>query len=192
MPALVPVDSGDSAQWQSWAGNFGWRIIAPAAVAGAPIDARIQSIERAVQQATQSGAADPSRIYLVGRGEATAAVFYAISRVPDLFAAAAALGGSPQPAIDSGLLYGANFAHVPVLWIGSAPYDRTPAEQLRSAGIALEWRSAESANIMTRLRRSPRSTRAGPMTRSMRTSQRRSPMNRPLCQTRPKSRYSQP
>ena len=87
MPALVPVDSGDSAQWRSWAGNSGWRIIAPAAAAGAPIDARIQSIERAVQQATQSGAADPSRIYLVGRGEATAAVFYAISRVPDLFAA---------------------------------------------------------------------------------------------------------
>lgn len=147
VPAIVPVDSGDAAQWQSWAANSGWRIIAAAGAAGAPIDARIQSIERAVQQATQSGAVDPSRVYLVGRGEATAAVFYAISRVPDLFAAAAALGGSPEPAIDSGLLYGANFAHVPVLWISSAPYDRTPAEQLRSAGIALEWRSAESANM---------------------------------------------
>src|SRR5262249_12875184 len=51
---------------------------------------------------------------------------------------------------------------------------------------------ADRANIRTSGRRSLLSASAGQMTRSMRTSQMRSPRNRPACQTRPRSRYSQP
>lgn len=144
---LAALNAGDLAQWQSWTEALGWQVLAPSVAAEAGIDARVQALEKQVSAAVQNGSADPARIYLGGRGGDSAAVFYAISRVPDLWAAAVALGGSAQPAIDSDRLYAANFAHVPVLWIGSGGNDETVAEQLRSAGIPLEWRSSAGANI---------------------------------------------
>ena len=42
-------------------------------------------------------------------------MFYAISRMPDLWAAGAALGGSPKPAIDSNRIFTANFTNVKVM-----------------------------------------------------------------------------
>jgi predicted esterase len=147
----VLVDGNDQAQWESWVNGAGWRLIAPAVAASAPIDARVQGIEKAVSEAIQNRTADPARIYLGGRAEASAAVFYAISRIPDLWAAAVALGGSPQPAIDSERFYLANFTNVPVLWVSSGANDRRLAEKLSSAGMPLEWRSAETVNAASML-----------------------------------------
>jgi hypothetical protein len=67
--------------------------------------------------------------------------------VPDLWAGAVALGGSPQPAIDSDRFYTANFAHVPILWISAGPEDPALAEKLRAAGVPLEWRSGAKVSI---------------------------------------------
>ena len=117
-------------------------VIASPAEPNATIDTRVQALEKAVQSAIEAGSADPSRVYLAGRGDATAAVFYAVSRVPDLWAAAVALGGSPQPAMDSGGLYSANFRNVPILWAGASPDDSATAEILRAAGLLLEFRPA--------------------------------------------------
>jgi predicted esterase len=145
-PAVVLVDAGDLPRWREWTSQNGWRVIAPEAATAGNVDTRVQGLEAAVRAAIQDGSADASRIYLTGSGGAAAAVFYAISRVPDLWAAALALGGSPQPAIDTDRLFTANFTNVPVLWISAGPPDEALAGKLKAAGMNLEWKNG-SGNI---------------------------------------------
>ena len=71
-----------------------------------------------------------------------AAVFYTISRIPDLFAAGMAVGGSPEAAIDTGRIFAVNFTNAPVLWVSSGAGDEALADKLKAAGMNLEWRSA--------------------------------------------------
>jgi hypothetical protein len=61
--------------------------------------------------------------------------------MPDLWAAGAALGGSPKPAIDSNRIFTANFTNVPVLWI-SGDDGKPMAEKLTAAKLNVEWRPA--------------------------------------------------
>ncbi len=144
-PAIALIDAADAAQWQTWAQGVGWSVIAPSGTAAA-IDLRVQALAAAVQEAIQKGGVDPGHVYLAGRGEAAAGVFYAISRVPDLWAAAVALGGSPQPAIDTDRIFTANFTNVPVLWVSGGANDEGLAGQLKAAGLNLEWRAASATN----------------------------------------------
>ncbi len=138
-PAIALVDPADEPQWQALAQPAGWRVIVPGAAANP--DARVQALETAVLEAVKQGA-DPERVYLAGRGAATAAVFYTISRIPDLWAAAIGIDGSPQPAIDTGRLFAANFSRVPLLWISKAEGDQALAARLKNAGLPVEWRDA--------------------------------------------------
>lgn len=99
----------------------GWEF---AAVADAlPGDPTVQKIEAAVAQHPR----DPARTYLAGRGLSTAAVFYTVSRRPDLFAAAIAAGGGVEAAIETNRLFGAGAQLVPILW--AVP----PADQAQAA-----------------------------------------------------------
>jgi hypothetical protein len=142
-PAIVVVDGADAAQWRTWTKDLGWQVIAPAGppAANANIDARVQALASSVEAAIRNSGVDASRVYLAGRGSAAAVVFYAMSRVPDLWAAGIALGGSPKPAVDTNRLFAANFTHAPVLWIGESG-DQALAEKLKSAGLNLELRLA--------------------------------------------------
>jgi hypothetical protein len=126
-------------------------VIAPEGQPAANIDARVQALEAAIRNAVAKGDFDASRIYLGGRGPSSSAVFYAISRLPDLWAAALAVGGSPQPAIDSNRIFAVNFSHTPVLWAGSRPEDQELAAQLKAAGLNLEYRTGEGLPIATAL-----------------------------------------
>jgi len=147
VPAIALVDAADAPQWQALVKAAGWRVITggvPSGSADSP-DARVQTLAAAVAQATRDGV-DPARVYLAGRGAATAAVFYTISRVPDLWAAAIGIDGSPQPAIDTDRLFAANFTKVPVLWIGRADADPGLAAKLQDAGLSLEFRPATGVN----------------------------------------------
>jgi hypothetical protein len=74
-------------------------------------------------------------------------VFYIVSRVPDLWAAALALGGSPKPALAAGRLFAANFTNTPVIWVSDAAGDSELAARLKSAGLNLEWRNAKDVTI---------------------------------------------
>jgi hypothetical protein len=143
VPAIALVDAADAQQWQALVKAAGWRVITGAA-ADSP-DARVQALATAVTQATHDGV-DPARVYLAGRGAATAAVFYTISRVPDLWAAAIGIDGSPQAALDTDRLFAANFTSVPVLWIGRADTDQALATKLKDAGLKLEFRPAAGVN----------------------------------------------
>jgi dienelactone hydrolase len=141
-PAIALVDGADAAEWQNWSKDLGWQVVVAAGAANPNIDLRVRALASAVEAAIRSGSVDPARVYLVGRGDAAAAVFYAISRVPDLWAAGIALGGSPKPAVDTNRLFTANFTNAPVLWIGGSG-GQALADKLKSAGLNLEWRSAD-------------------------------------------------
>jgi hypothetical protein len=150
-PTIVLIDPEDRPQWQTWLASLptgsGWQIVTPNISPNTPIDPRVQAVEAAAREAVKNGSADPSHLYLAGRNEAAAAVFYTISRVPDLWASAVALGSSPQPAIDTGRIYGANFTLVPVLWVSSGPGDRELAARLGEQGLKIEWRSGEKFSV---------------------------------------------
>ena len=140
-PAIALIDPADAAQWQSLVQGVGWRVITSSSTAAA-IDQRVQALAAAVEDAIQNSGVDRARVYLAGRGEAAAAVFYTISRVPDLWAAGVAIGGSPQAAIDTDRIFTANFTNVPVLWVSAGKNDEALAGKLKSAALNVEWRSA--------------------------------------------------
>ena len=148
-PAIALLDAADTPQWQAWVGGLGWKVVAPPAALPQTtgIDARVQALDAAVRDAIRDAGVDPGRVYLAGRGAGTASVFYAISRLPDPWAAALALGGSPEAAVTTGRVFAANFTNVPVLWIGPGASEPELAGKLKKAGVNLEWRpSAGIAN----------------------------------------------
>ncbi len=137
-PAIALIDAADAVQWQNWTHDLGWRVIVPGGAPSANIDARVQALAAAVKAGIQDGSVDPARVYIAGRGDAAATVFYAISRIPDLWAAGAALGGSPKPALDTNRIFAANFTNVPVMWLSGS--DAKPmVEKLTAAKLNLEW-----------------------------------------------------
>jgi hypothetical protein len=140
-PAIALIDAADAPHWQAWAKNIGWKIVT-AQAENSP-DARVLALDAAVETAVRDGGVDPERVYLAGRGPAAAAVFYTISRVPDRWAAAIAIEGSPQPAIDTDRIFAANFTNVPVLWISATAADQEFAGRLKGAGLNVEWMSAK-------------------------------------------------
>lgn len=142
-PALALVDAEDAAHWQAVAREAGWQTIVPGGAATDPIDTRVLALAAAVRSAIQDGGVDPARVYVAGRGgRAAAAVFYTISRVPDLFAAGLAIGGSPEGALVTGRVYAVNFTNAPVLWVSGGDADEATAKKLKDAGMWLEWRPA--------------------------------------------------
>jgi pimeloyl-ACP methyl ester carboxylesterase len=124
-PLLVFVPGGARTEAPRMAG---WEALT---VPAGPNDAGVSALEAAIQAARHDRPSDPLRTYLVGQGEGAATVFYAVSRRPDLWAAALALGGTPKPAIDSNRLYGANTELAPMMWVTPAA-DRALLEPLRA------------------------------------------------------------
>jgi len=141
-PALALADPKDAAHWQAVANEAGWQTIVPGGASTDPLDTRVQAVAAAVRGAIQNGSVDPARVYLAGRGDAAPAVFYGISRLPDVFAAGIAIGGSPQTALASGRIYTVNFSNSPVLWVTGNDADEAVAQKLKAAGMWMEWRSA--------------------------------------------------
>jgi hypothetical protein len=113
VPLLVLVGSGQEA-FGKVAAIRGWEFAPIPEVL--PGDAAVRQIEAAVEQAAKRRPIDTTRTYLVGRGTAGATVFYTVSRRPDLWAAALAAGGNPDPAVETNRLFGANAEMVPILW----------------------------------------------------------------------------
>jgi dienelactone hydrolase len=122
----------------------GWEIATiPEALPG---DVAMRQIEAAVSEAAKRHAIDSTRVYLAGRGVATAAVFYAVSRRPDLWAAAVAAGGGAEAAIDTNRLFGANAQLVPILW-AVPEAERAHVEpyraKLAAKGFDIDFRSSQ-------------------------------------------------
>jgi len=144
-PAIAVIDPSDAPQWENWSKELGWKVIVPPAPPqGASFDTRIQALDTAVQEAIKNGGVDRERIYLAGRGDTSAWVFYTVSRNPDPWAAAVALGGSPESALQTGRIFAINFTNVPVLWASASADDSALADKLKGSGLNLEWRSAST------------------------------------------------
>jgi hypothetical protein len=146
-PAIVLPDPADASQWQKWAAELGWQLLAPEIDAKIDADTRSRQLAEAVHTAVKNGTVDPAHVYLAGRGEETALVFYIVSRVPDVWAAALALGGSPKPALNAGRLFRANFTDTPVLWVSDGAGDDELAARLKTAGLNIEWREGKGITI---------------------------------------------
>ena len=143
-PAVALADAADAAQWQPLVKDIGWQLIFAPADPDANVDKRVQALAIEVDKAVKAGDVDPARVFAVGRGPAAATVFYAISRMPDRWTAGVAIGGSPKAAIDSNRIFAVNFTNTPVLWASDGPNDEAVAQNLKQAGINLEWRSAKA------------------------------------------------
>jgi|YNPMSStandDraft_1061717.scaffolds.fasta_scaffold00204_16 pimeloyl-ACP methyl ester carboxylesterase len=102
-------------------------------------DATVSALEQALGPLITEAKADPQPVYLVGEGAGGSAVFYLVSRRPDLWAAAAALGGNPRTAIETNRLFAANTTLAPVLWLPRRddPLAEPVANRLREAGYRL-------------------------------------------------------
>ncbi len=148
-PLLVVLTDGAVSAWSQWqplAASRGWLLVAvPVAAGNLPwTDRGVRVLETVVKDFSRRAAVDAGRIYLAGASELAAGVFYAVSRVPDLWAAALAVGGNPRAAIETNRLFGANTQAAPLLWL-PAPADRAALAQVRqritAAGFNVEERS---------------------------------------------------
>ncbi len=111
-PLLVTLDNWDG--WKGVAEARGWKWVAYDKDACNDIAAK--SIEALIGQRTD---VDRNRIYLAGRGNSAACVFYLASRLPDVWAAAVAIEGDPELAIETNRIFGANLQMLPFLRVGN-------------------------------------------------------------------------
>jgi dienelactone hydrolase len=143
VPLLVFLGPG-SAEFAKGAATEGWEFASIPEIL--PGDPAVKQIEAVIEQAGKRRAIDPLRTYLMGRGPATAAAFYAVSRRPDLWAGAVAAGGSLDLAIETNRLFGAGAELVPILWAVSDT-DKAKAESLRARldakGFDIELRGSK-------------------------------------------------
>ena len=144
-PLLVLL-GGDTQTWQASCQQRGWQLIEPwSQLADKNGDERIKALAAKISEAVQRLAVDDTRIYLAGQGEAASTLFYAAVRIPDLFAAAVAAGGSPRAAIDSNRLFAANTTNLPVLWLFANKDEEPLGQKLKSGGFNLESREEPAA-----------------------------------------------
>jgi predicted esterase len=145
-PLLVLL-GGDSKIWQAASQERGWQFLEPPSdSAGKSADQRIKALAAAVEEAEQRLPVDPNRIYLAAQGGSVSTLFYVAARMPDLWAAAVAAGGSPRAAIDSNRLFAANTTNLPVLWLFANKDEEPLGKKLQSAGFNLDWRELTTAN----------------------------------------------
>lgn len=144
-PLLVLL-GGDTKTWQAACQERGWQFLQPAGdTAGKSLDQRVRVLAAEVQEAVKGRPVDLKRIYLAAQGPSVSMLFYLTARMPDIWAAAVAAGGSPRAAIDSNRLFAANTTNVPVLWLFANKDEEPLAKKLQSAGFNLEWREPASA-----------------------------------------------
>jgi hypothetical protein len=148
--ALLVLLGGDTKTWQSACQERGWQFLEPRSdTASASTDQRLKLLAAETADAEKRLPVDPNRIYLAAQGGSVATLFYAAVRMPDIWAAAVAAGGSPRAAIDSNRLFAANTTNLPVLWLFSNKEEEPLGKKLQSAGFNLDWRELTAAKPET-------------------------------------------
>jgi len=144
--ALLVLLGGDTKTWQAACEERGWQFLQPSAdSAGKSPDQRVKALSAEVEEAEKRLPVDPNRVYLAAQGGSVSTLFYVAARMPDLWAAAVAAGGSPRAAIDSNRLFAANNTNLPVLWLFANQDEEPLGKKLQSAGFNLEWREPAAA-----------------------------------------------
>jgi poly(3-hydroxybutyrate) depolymerase len=148
--------NGYYTQWEAVIQNRGWHLVLPWTESRFSFHSEegLRSIRAVVQDFVQRHSVDSQRIYLAGHGDGAPAVFAAISRMPDLWAAGLAIGGDANLAIETNRLFAGNAAGTPLRWLyeeNREPVLRNAIQRLRFSGIngtfqpASEFRVEEAA-----------------------------------------------
>jgi predicted esterase len=118
-------------QWEPAVLAEGWHLVLPwnEGKFSFHSDEGVRTLQAIVADYCRSHSVNPQRIYLVGFGDGAPGVFTAISRLPGLWAAAVAIGGDANLAIESNRLFAGNAVGIPLLWI----YEESRASVLRPA-----------------------------------------------------------
>ena len=140
-PPMLVLVGGDAKLWQASCAERGWQFLDPWSELHGTTDQRIEALAQAVKQSP----ADPNRVYLAAQGNSVSTLLYIASRIPDVWAAAVAVGGGPRAAIDSNRLFAANTTNLPVLWLFGEKEQEPLGKKLQTAGFNLEWREAATA-----------------------------------------------
>ena len=139
---LLIIPNGDPKQWQPIAAELHWQLSTPA-LSNIGTDKGFQDFQTAVNTAIGSESVEPTRVYLVGPAAEVPAIFYLVSRWPEPWAAAVALGGTPRPAIDTNRLFGINTRLVPVLWVTGKNNEAVSLlDKIKAAGFNVEARES--------------------------------------------------
>ena len=145
VPLLVTLDSWEG--WKNMAAERGWQWVVYEQ--NACNDGALLAIKTLIGQRTN---VDPTRIYLAGRGETAACVFYNASRAPDLWAAALAIGGDSREAIETNRLFAANLSMTPLLWVANPDPAR---KTLPGVTMREQATGAEAAEFLGSRQRDP-------------------------------------
>jgi hypothetical protein len=110
---VVLLEAAANPAWEQACTARGWRLVRPdlERLPSPWTDPGVSALEVFVRDHRAS------TVYLISEA---AAVFYPVSRAPDLWNAAIAVGGDPRAAIVSNKLFGANTQLTPVLWVSDA------------------------------------------------------------------------
>ncbi len=161
-PVLVFLHGNESAsvemvrnyfqQWEGPAREQGWNLVLPwnGGTFSFTSDAGVRALTAILDDYASHAAVDRQRVFLAGHGDGAPAVFYALSRCPDRWAAGLAIGGDASRAIDSNRLFAGNAASIPILWVYQE--ERLGALQqsisrLQSAGLNLSLLAANEFTV---------------------------------------------
>ncbi len=144
---LVVLLGGDAGIWQAACTERGWQFVEDpgSGAAGQSADRHVLAVAEKLEEMEKRSGIDPERVYLAAQGGSVPLLFYIAARMPDRWAAAVAVGGSPRAAIDSNRLFAANSTNLPVLWLFSNKEEEPLGKTLESAGFNLEWRESGAA-----------------------------------------------
>lgn len=140
------------AQWEEAAREQGWNLVLPwsAGAYSFTSDAGMHALDAILDDFSAHGKIDHESIYLAGHGDGAPAVFYALSRRPERWAAGLAIGGDVGRAIDTNRLFAGNAAAIPILWV----YEEERREllqqsigRLQSAGFDLTLLAANEYSV---------------------------------------------
>jgi hypothetical protein len=132
---VVLLEAATNPAWDQACAARGWRLVRPDLEKLAPpwTDPGVNALRTFVRDHRAS------TVYLVSEA---AAVFYPVSRTPDLWNAAIAVGGDPRAAIVSNKLFGANTQLTPVLWVSDASDTESWMSRLRIVDFHVSLRKS--------------------------------------------------
>lgn len=139
-------------QWADLIAAEGWHLLLPWTEGKFSFHSEegLRSLRIVLQDFTSKHRVDARRVYLVGHGDGAPAVFAAISRMPDRWTAALAIGGDATHAIETNRLFAGNAAEIPLLWLyeeNRAPVLRSAIRRLEVAGLKGRFEAASEFRV---------------------------------------------
>lgn len=139
-------------QWEQAARDQGWNLVLPwnGGAYSFTSDAGVRAVTAILDDFATHANVDRRRVFLAGHGDGAPAVFYALSRSPDRWAAGLAIGGDVGRAIDSNRLFAGNAAAIPILWVYEEERLRALQQsigRLQSAGLDLSLLAADEFTV---------------------------------------------